>query len=210
MQRYNSLKFQEAAMRVFKLLPALLITLGLTVPALAAGTVITLPAPDKTGGKPLMQALAERQSNRSFSDTALDDQTLGNLLWATWGINRADGKRTAPTARNTQDITVYVSRADGVWIYQPKEHALEQVLSAPLGKPFADAPLVLLFAVPAADPAAGMHAGSLYQNAGLYCASAGLANVVKTSSVSNPDAYADLKLPAGQVLIASHHIGWPK
>ena len=48
---------------------------------------ISLPAPDRTGGKPLMQALNERQSIRTFTKDSLTQQQLSDLLWAGWGIS---------------------------------------------------------------------------------------------------------------------------
>src|ERR1035437_10151001 len=79
---------------------------------------IILPAPDRTGGKPLMQALNERQSIRAFTQENLTLQQLSDLLWAGWGINRADQKkRTAPSSRNLQEIDVYVSMQQGLYLY---------------------------------------------------------------------------------------------
>ena len=75
---------------------------------------IVLPTPDKSGGKPLMQALNERQSIRTFTNENLTQQQLSELLWAGWGINRTDDKkRTAPSSRNVQEIDVYVVLASG-------------------------------------------------------------------------------------------------
>ena len=68
---------------------------------------IKLPEPEKNIGKPLMQALNERKSSREFSDKELSLQQLSNLLWAANGFNRED-KRTAPTARNCQELELYV------------------------------------------------------------------------------------------------------
>lgn len=69
---------------------------------------VSLPAPHTTGGKPLMEALKARQSTREFSTEKLAPQTLSDLLWAAWGINREGGYHTAPSASNHQDIDVYV------------------------------------------------------------------------------------------------------
>ena len=65
---------------------------------------IQLPAPQKTGGLPLMEALAARSSNRAFSSRDLEPQQLSNLLWAAFGINRDDGRRTAPSAMNRREV----------------------------------------------------------------------------------------------------------
>ena len=77
---------------------------------------------------------------------------LSDMLWAAFGINRpAEGKRTAPTAMNRQDIDVYVLDAAGVWRYEAKENALIPVLEKDLrsvmaSQPFAaKAPVTLLY-----------------------------------------------------------------
>ena len=87
---------------------------------------VKLPAPDRQGGKPLMEALALRKTTRQFdAKKALPDAVLSNLLWAANGFNRED-KRTAPTARNIQELELYVIRADGTWFYDAKNHAMVQ------------------------------------------------------------------------------------
>jgi nitroreductase len=98
-------------------------------------SVIKLPAPQLKGGKLLMQALKERQSIRSYSAKPLPLQTLSDLLWAADGINRPEsGKRTAPTAMNQQELDIYVVLADGVYLYEPKEHALQSVVKGDFRK----------------------------------------------------------------------------
>lgn len=89
---------------------------------------ITLPAPARTGGKPLMEALNDRASSREFSEQDLSQQQLSNLLWAAWGINReADGKRTAPSSSNRQEMDVYVTLKSGLYLYDAKANALKQI-----------------------------------------------------------------------------------
>src|ERR1039458_1280093 len=83
-----------------------------------------LPAPRKEAGKPLMQALQLRRSIREFSPRPLPPQLLSDLLWAAYGINRPSGDRTAPYWRHIMVIDVYAAMADGVWLYDPKQHAL--------------------------------------------------------------------------------------
>lgn len=87
----------------------------------------SLPKPDMVGGKTLMQSLQERKSVREFGRRAVNDQTLADMLWAAVGVNRQDGKRTIPTALNSQDLTVYVLKFDGVWQYDARGHKLIQV-----------------------------------------------------------------------------------
>jgi hypothetical protein len=97
------------------------------VPAFAATQKlkpIALPPPRSEGGMPLINALKLRHSTREFSDRLLPPQTLSDLLWAAFGINRPNGYRTAPCARYIIVIDIYVAMVDGVWIYEPKTHAL--------------------------------------------------------------------------------------
>ncbi len=176
-------------------------------PAAQTGERVTLPAPGKDGGKPLMQALALRKSTRSFGDAPLSQQELSNLLWATWGVNRPDGRRTAPTARNQQRVEVYAAKADGVWRYDGPGNVLEKVLDRDTRQAFGGAPLTLVYAAENNEYGA-LHVGSLYQNAGLYCASAGLNNVVKATGVDM--LQNDLPLPAGYKIFIVQSIGLPK
>ena len=92
--------------------------------ALAAQEAMTLPAPRTGGGMPLMQALQQRRSTREFAPRPLPSQVLSDLLWAAYGINRPSGDRTAPYWRHIMVIDVYAAMADGVWLYEPKQHVL--------------------------------------------------------------------------------------
>ena len=88
------------------------------VSAVAIAADIKLPDPVRTGGKPLNEALAARQTHRDFSTAPLTDQELSDLLWAANGFNRPDQKkRTAPTAVNRQEVDIYVCRADGAYFW---------------------------------------------------------------------------------------------
>jgi SagB-type dehydrogenase family enzyme len=84
---------------------------------------IQLPVPQKKGGKPLMDALSERQTIRDFLDKDLDKQTLSNLLWAAYGFNRPD-KRVVPSSQNKQEIDLYVVLKEGVYFYDAKANKL--------------------------------------------------------------------------------------
>jgi len=182
---------------------------GFTFPAEAEdGEKWNLPKPVTEGGKPLMEALSQRQSNRNFSDQSISEQTLSDLLWATWGINRSDGKHTAPTARNTQEIAVFAALENGVWFYEPSDNTLTKVLPDDTRSTFGGAPLSLIYAAPSNSDVSGLHVGSLYQNAGLFCASAGLANVVKSTGRDALDG--KLVLPKGYKVFIIHSIGWPR
>jgi SagB-type dehydrogenase family enzyme len=184
-----------------------------------------LPPPDTTGGKPLMKALHERKTSRVFGDETLSDSTLANILWAACGINRPDGHRTAPSAMNWQEIDVYAVMKDGVFLYDPAANALSMVSSkdvrAKTGMQdfVAAAPLNLVYVADSAKTKRatgtdlflylGADCGAIMENVYLYCASAGLACVVR-GSVDRTGLAPELKLRPGQRIVLAQTIGWPK
>ena len=189
-------------------IPCAFLLLWLCASVAQAAQTMQLPAPDKEGGMPLMKALVERKSTKSFGDKAVSAQDLSNLLWAAWGVNRADGRRTAPTGRNSQAVDIYVVLDSGVWRYDGPKHLLEQALPGDMRAKVGGAPVTLLFAAPADDTWAGEHIGSIYQNAGLYCASAKMACVVKASGA---DGLKDnLTLTKAYRIRIAMAVGWPK
>ena len=168
-------------------------------------TRMELPAPTKSGGMPLMQALNERHSSKmNYSGAPLSPQQLSDFLWATWGVNRADGRRTAPTAMNRQDVRVYVALENGVWLYDA-DNALIKVLEGDWRGQMGGGSLTLVYAIPQANEWGGAHVGSLYQNAGLYCASAGLGNFVHVSGLHALDG--KLPLPDGWKIFIIQTVG---
>jgi nitroreductase len=179
---------------------------------------IELPPPVKQGGKPLLQALAERRSEREFSREALAPQVLSNLLWAAFGVSRPDGRRTAPTARNRQDMEIYVALPEGLYLYE-KEHRLTPVVAGDLRaltgtQSFVgEAALNLVYVAPiAGGPGeeaflwAGAHAGFISENVYLFCASEGLATVVRASIDREALARA-MRLPAARRIILAQTVG---
>jgi nitroreductase len=184
---------------------------------------IELPAPDKTGGKPLMQTLAARKSSRTFMDKELSLQTLSSLLWAADGINRADGRKTAPTGMNVQDTDVYAMLKAGIYKYDAKANKLILVVSGDhrelAGRqPYPrTAPLNLFFihdkaramkgTGPTMDVAAGIHVGAIMQNVYLFCASEGLGCVARMS-IDTAELGKLMKLPEGQSILLGETIGY--
>jgi SagB-type dehydrogenase family enzyme len=193
-----------------------------TPPALQA---IPLPAPRQTGGKPLLDALAARHSTREFEDKDLPPQLLSDLLWAAFGINRPDGRRTAPSAMNWQEVDVYVVTAAGVYVYDPQGNALSPVAAgdhrAATGmQPFvATAPLNLVYVADAArakrasDADRQLYMGAdtafIAENVYLFCASAGLATVVR-GSVQRDELAKVLQLRPEQQVVLAQTVGYPK
>jgi SagB-type dehydrogenase family enzyme len=187
---------------------------------------VALPPPKMEGGKPLMQVLKERRSAREFSPQRLPPQVLSNLLWAAFGINRADtGHRTAPSASNRQEIDVYVATADGLFLYNAQAHALDPVLAtdirAATGRQafVRDAPVNLVFVADFFRMGSGSaedkilysaaDAGFISQNIYLYCASEGLATVVR-GSIDRAALAAAVGLRADQRIILAQSVGYPK
>lgn len=184
---------------------------GINLNALANDSVIKLPQPNMTGGMPLMEAIDNRHTERSFGLKEIDNQVLSEILYCAWGVSH-DGKRTIPTSMNKQNLEVYVIKADGAWLYDGKENTLTQVSKEDL-RPFfnqqdymKNVPLNLLYVGTDAKNSP-MHAGSAYQNVGLYAASRGLNNVVRGYFDKKGVAKA-LNLKEEEVLV-SQALGWP-
>lgn len=184
-----------------------------------------LPNPERKGGMPLMEALDKRCSTREFADRELPEQTLSNLLWAAWGINREDeNKHTAPSSNNKQEIDVYVVKADGAFLYIPQGHQLKKLLDDDIrsscgGQPFvATAPLNLVYIADLAktdqkdysqEPTASYtNAGFIAQNVYLFCAAEGLGAVAR-GWINHDELKAKLHLRPEQKIILSQTIGFP-
>jgi len=186
---------------------------------------IPLPPPQTSGGRPLMQVLKDRQSSREFSSQKLPPQVLSNLLWAAFGVNRPDGKRTAPSAMNMQEIDIYVATQDGLYLYDAKGNALKPVLAQDVRgatgqQPFVkEAPLNLVYVADLAKAGrassedqtlyTAADTGFVAQNVYLFCASEGLAVVVR-GSVDRTALASLIKLRPDQRIILAQTVGYPK
>ncbi len=204
---------------------AVLLVAGLTVAGAADLPAIALPAPNQTGGKPLLEVLKARQSLREFSPRSLPLQAMSDLLWAGFGINRPESDhRTAPSTMNMQEIDLYVALADGLYLYAAKPHELRPVLAGDLrpktggNAAIQKAAAVLIFVadysrMAKAKPAdrdfyAAIDAGFIVQNVYLYCASAGLATVVH--ELDRPPLARAMELRPEQKIIIAQSVGAPK
>lgn len=189
-----------------------------------AGSIM-LPAPRQRGGKPLLDALGERRSAREFSQEEPDLELLSTLLWAAFGVNRLDGHRTAPSARDWQEIDIYVALRNGLYLYDPHQAMLlpvlaEDVRAATGEQDFAAlAPINLVYVADLARVAGEdaaeqrfcttMDAGFIAQNVYLFCASEGLATVVR--GLIDRERLAKLmRLRPGQKVIAAQSVGYPQ
>jgi SagB-type dehydrogenase family enzyme len=185
---------------------------------------IPLPAPRMAGGKPLMQALKERKSSRAFGPKNLPLQVLSDLLWAAFGINRpGSGKRTAPSAMNRQEIEIYALMEDGAYLYDARANRLEAVAKGDLRKLagtqefVARAPLNLIYVADMTKMSgasaenqtlySAADTGFISQNVYLFCASEGLATVVR-GSVDREALSKALKLSAQKKIMLAQTVGY--
>ncbi|MBW2278590.1 MAG: SagB/ThcOx family dehydrogenase [Deltaproteobacteria bacterium] len=96
-----------------------------------------LPPPE-TNNK-LDAALAARRSVREFAPRELTVDEISQLLWAGQGITSPNGYRTAPTAGGTLPLELHLLTGDGVFRYEPRDHAIEQLADDDRRKPLASA-----------------------------------------------------------------------
>ena len=185
---------------------------------------IKLPEVQKTGGMSLMEALQNRQSQREYSNKDLSLQQMSNLLWAAYGINRENGYRTAPSARTAHEYDIYIIKPEGWYVYDAKEHAMLKMGIEDL-REFAGtqdfvktAPVNLIF-VANMDKMASFNeemqkfysaadVGYISQNVYLWCASEGLATIVR-GQIDKPKAKEVLKLKPNQQVILAQTVGYP-
>ena|SRR5579862_8864491 len=195
--------------------------------AVADPQKMDLPPPHMEGGKPLMEVLKARHSSREFADRPLPLEILSSLLWAAWGINRpATGLRTAPSSHTAMDIDLYLAMANGVWIYDPKAHRLLQHLTDDVrgetttGQDFVKtAPLNIIYVSDAARMGKPSDADRMLngiadsavigQNVYLFCASEGLATVLR-ASVPGERLAKRLNLAPTQAIYFAQSVGYPK
>ena len=181
-----------------------------------------LPQPGPGGDMTLTQALKNRRTVREYELRELNQSELASLLWAACGVNRADGRRTAPTGRNVQDIDVYVMLPTGVYRYLAQQNQLELVNAgdhrAAAGKQAfaATAPVNLFYVQDLARAMnadekntarhGGIHAGAIMQNVYLFCAANGFGTVAR-DMLDREKLAAVLKLDSTQQIILGQSVG---
>lgn len=201
----------------------------LTASALAATEdlkAIELPKPNMKGGMPLMEALSARATHREYDTRDLPMQVLSDLLWAGFGINRPEsGKRTAPSAMNRQETDIYVALKSGLYVYDAKGNALKPVLAEDIREatgmqPFVkSAPVNLIFVADfsrmgdSSDENKKIYSaadvGFISQNIYLFCASEGLATVVR-GWFDREKLREVMKLRPEQRIVLTQTVGYPK
>ena len=191
---------------MLKTAAALVFTVSATV-SCSAQEQISLPQPSKSLETTVIEALQNRRSERVFAEKQMSDQDLASLLWAANGINREDGRRTAPSAINAQDIDIYVVRADGAYLWDAKENTLKRVSDEDLRS------LVLVsdksrFGNRPANFAQA-DAGYVSQNICLYCSAAGWACCPR-ASMDTEGLKKALQLSESQEPMLNNTVGYRK
>jgi len=198
--------------------------------ATGADGVIKLNPPDLNGGISLMQALKKRKTNRDISDKKVTLQQLSDLLWSADGVNRPDGKRTSPAAMGIYCVDIYVVLPEGVYLYDSAKHELKPVAKGDFRKLagmqdfvfITPVNLVYVFTLrnpkdnhgPAPVPEekrkiwGDVEVGCMVQNVYLYCASEGLASVVR-GMLDQKKLGETIKVKPEQIIVAQT-IGYPK
>ena len=180
---------------------------------------IKLNEPVKTGGISVMEAFAKRQSSSEFADKELSIQDLSNLLWAANGINRENGKKTAPSAQNSQDIDVYVALPNAVYKFDAQANNLILISEGDYrglagGKKDNPLPPSILYIVADAStykPSAynsiehitdmnKVDAGIVSQNISIFCSGMGLGTKPR-AQMNHAELKKALKLSDSQTLI---------
>lgn len=186
---------------------------------------IQLVAPDSVGGTSINEALAARRSWREYSAEKLSLEELSGVLWAAAGINRADGKLTAPSALALYPIRVYALFEEGIYLYDAQTMTLDRAAegdhrTAAGRQPFVEqAPLNLIYiadlqvydgkGIPAEQAVnlCGMDAAGYAENVNLYTAGHGLRSITRGSA----DAEALLRIlqldPARYRFILAQSVG---
>jgi SagB-type dehydrogenase family enzyme len=185
---------------------------------------VKLPEVQKTGGMSLMEALQNRQSQRSYSSKELSQQQMSNLLWAAYGINRPNGYRTVPSARTANEFDIYIIKPEGWYVYDPVQHSILKMGNEDLSEYAGTqdfvktAPVNLVF-VADFDKMASFNqemqifysatdVGYISQNVYLWCASEGLATIVR-GQIDKAKAKEVLKLRPNQHVILAQTVGYP-
>lgn len=205
----------------------LLLCLFVSVVTFAADKVIRLPKPNLNRNSEVMQAFANRHSTREYAAKALTLTDLSDLLWAANGINRPEeGKRTAPSAMNKQDVDVYVVLPEGIYLYEAKAHQLNLVAEGDHrgavagGQAFvksAPVSLLLVSDLSRLGDTKNVHtqlmgavdAGIVSQNISIFCSAAKLATVPR-ASMDTAKLKSILKLTDTQLPLMNHPVGYHK
>lgn len=176
---------------------------------------IRLPKPLRKGGITLREALNSRRTIRNFKSEKLTTSQLSNILWSANGVNRENGKRTAPSAMDKRDVMIYVVLEDGSYFYDPEKHTLSLVCSGDL-RAFCgryDAPCYLVLVPDRArqvrEVFAAVDTGYVSQNIYLSAVADGLGTCAMGSIADPAKLVEKLKLGKNRPFLV-HPVGIPQ
>ncbi len=116
--------------------------------------VLVLPPDGKNNPFPLERALKERKTNRSYDPgRTLSLPEISRLLWAADGVNRENGRRTAPSALGRYPVEILAALPQGVYRYEPQSHRLVRIMAddlrsrIPAQAAFKQAGMILLYII---------------------------------------------------------------
>lgn len=168
-----------------------------------------LPKPNMND--PFLKMLSNRKTSREFNPKKeIGNNILSNILWSAYGVNRKDeDKRTIPTAKNVQDLEIYVIKKTGTYLYDAKNNELKEITKENLFKYFSDsqkfvdnASVILLYTTNNFQKnISPMHAGSAYQNVAIYCAEHNMPNLIK-GMINKKGLAKSLKIKEKNILIS--------
>lgn len=192
---------------------------------------IRLSQPILDQGLTVKQAMMRRHSTREFFSKPLSLDTLSEVFWAAYGVNRTEGKRTVPSALGLYPLEIYGFTAQGVYKYNPEQYTLTKItdkdLRAKSGSQefVAGAPLDLVIYTDYKKFVTGnpdidnmvkgqedrislLDAGAVTENIYLYCSSEQI-NVVERAMVDEKALSEALGLSSSRHFIVAMSIGYP-
>lgn len=189
---------------------------------------IQLNEHSKVRGTSVMEAFQNRQTIREYDATPLSLQDLSDVLWAANGINRPNGKKTAPSAMNSQDVDIYVSQADGAYLYDAATNSLKQVTDQDIRALFGRSAGTSVYLLLISDMAkykgysaenteqnknlyemGCLDAGIVSQNIAVCCAGLGLGTWPRVG-MDQKGLRTALKLKDSQIIWLNQPVGYPK
>ena len=203
-------------MKTFKLI---VFAMALSFAFNVSAQVEKLPQPKFPTDMSLMNCLNERRTIRDFVEEEISVQEIANMLWAAYGVNRPEeSKLTVPSARNVQEIDVYLFTEKGVYIYNSYEHTIELIQEGDYRakissqKHFSVAPVSVVlvanygrmkgFDKESLEFYSAIDCGYVSQNIYLYCASSERMGTVACGAINRDEISTILGLKNAKPLLA--------
>jgi len=191
-------------------------------PPFSGQDILLLPSFEKNSTFPLERALMERKTSRSYDPgRTLSLAEISRLFWAADGINRDNGRRTAPSALGRYPVEMLAALPQGAYRYEPQPHRLVRVLPddirgrIPVQGGFKQAAMIVLYLINKEKVSgkdlgwADLEIGSIGQNLFLEAAALGLGSCI-FANINFVDVTKSLGLKDSQVLRIAQAVGATK